>query len=155
MSVMRSIWGKERRRTVIRGTENGDELTFCEELITIFDDLVSPANEVEVVLLQERDDDVRPEREADTAIILAPAAAVLVGVCPEQVAEKPSVWNIGRPRDPLDLLHRLQVRAQSSVHAEDFLVNNGSDRQAVFGLFVVGWTLFVWTREKGGGKRTD
>lgn len=36
-----------------------------------------------------------------------------------------------RPHDALNLLHVLKLRAETAVHAEDFLINNGSHRQAV------------------------
>ena len=53
--------------------------------------LVRAADEVEVVAAQELGHDVLSEGEADTAIVLAPAHDVLVGVGPQQVAEQARV----------------------------------------------------------------
>lgn len=48
---------------VIRGREQGDQLPFCEEFVTVFHDLVGAANQVHVVLCEESRDDVATERE--------------------------------------------------------------------------------------------
>ena len=39
--------------------------------------------------------------------------------------------HIGGPHDTSDLLHRVQVRAQTSVHCEDLLIDDRSNWQAV------------------------
>lgn len=41
------------------------------------------------------------------------------------------VGNVGGPHHPPDLLHALQVWAQTAVHGEDLLVDNSGDGQAV------------------------
>jgi len=38
---------------------------------------------------------------------------------------------VGRAHDSADLLHRVQIGAQSTVHGEDLLINDGSNREAV------------------------
>lgn len=118
------------------------------------------ADQVHIVLLQEARHDVRPERETNTSIILTPAGDVLVGVRPQQVTQQTAVRNL-HPRvstnivvwicvpkeklhdergkvtyvsgahNPTNLLHRVQVWAQATVHGEDLLVNDGGNRQAV------------------------
>jgi len=42
-----------------------------------------------------------------------------------------SVGHVGGPHDPADLLHALQVGGQTAVHAEDLLINDGSNGQTV------------------------
>ena len=54
--------------------------------------LVRPADEVEVVLLQEAGHHVLAEGEGHAAVVLAPPHNVLVGVRPEQVAEEARVF---------------------------------------------------------------
>ena len=45
--------------------------------------------------------------------------------------ERTSVWDVRRPHYSPYLLHRLQVRGETTVHREDLLIDDGSDRQAV------------------------
>lgn len=68
-----------------------------------------------------------PKREADSAVVLAPAGRVLVGVGPQQVAQQPLVRHVGRPHDAPDLLHGLQVGGEPAVAAEDLLVHCGGE----------------------------
>ena len=44
---------------------------------------------------------------------------------------KVKVAYIGRSHDSPDLLHRVQVRAQTTVHGEDLLIDDSGDGQAV------------------------
>jgi len=80
--------------TVVGRREEGDKLAFAEELVAVFDDLVGTADEIHVVFLEEAGDDVRAEGERDTAIVLAPACDVLVGVGPEKIAKQTAVGNL-------------------------------------------------------------
>ncbi len=93
--------------------------------------LVRPAYEVEVVLVQELCRHLRAEGEGDPPVVLAPPHGVLVRVGPEEVAEEALVRDVGGAHDPPDLLHRLQVRAEAAVAAEDLLVDDGRHREAV------------------------
>ena len=79
---------------VVGSTEEGDELALGEELVSIFDDLMSTADEIHVMLLQEARNDVGTEGEGNTTVVFAPASNVLVGIGPEQVAEKTTVGNL-------------------------------------------------------------
>jgi hypothetical protein len=138
---------------VVWCTEQGDELTLGEELISVFHDLMCTADEVHVVFLEEAGYDVRAECEADTSVVLAPSGDVLVGIRPQQIAEQPTVrdlctlalhwrelklhfkasycthicWSHHTP----NLLHGVQVGAEASVHGEDLLVDDSGDGQAV------------------------
>ena len=116
---------------VIWGGEKGDELPAGEELVSVLDDLVGAADEVEVVLVKELGDDVLAEGEGDAAIVLAPPVDVLVGVGPEQVAEEAGVGNVGRADDALDLIEAGELGGEASVGAEDLLVDDGRAGEAV------------------------
>ena len=101
------------------------------------------------MLLQEAGDDVRAESERDTAVVFAPAGDVLVGVGPEEIAEKAAIGDlvicqqvgtptpssectyISRAHHTSDLLHGVEIWAQTAVHREDLLVDDGGNRQAV------------------------
>jgi len=116
---------------VVGGREKGDQLPLGEELVAVLNDLVGSADEVHVVLLEELADDVWAEGERDTAVVLTPAGDVFVWVRPEEVAEETSVGHVGGPHDPPDLLHGLQVGGKAAVHAEDLLIDDGSNGEAV------------------------
>ena len=89
------------------------------------------ADEVEVVLVQELGHHLGAERERNTSVVLAPTADFLVGVRPQEVAKQTLVGDVGGPHDPPDLLHGLQVGGETSVAAEDLLVDDGGQREAV------------------------
>jgi hypothetical protein len=136
--------------TVVGSREEGDKLAFAEELVAVLNDLMSTANEIHVVLLEEAGDDVGTEGEGDTAIVLTPAGDILVRVRPEQVAKKTAVRNlesicqlepfcasrisrtyVSRAHDTSDLLHGVEVGAQATMHGEDLFIDDGGDGQAV------------------------
>ena len=71
------------------------------------------------------------EGEADPSVVLAPALYIFVGIGPQEVAEEASVWNIGRSHDSLDLIKRAQLWAEAAVHAEDLLIDEGCNREAI------------------------
>ena len=89
------------------------------------------AYQVKVVFVEELGNHLGPEGEAHSPVVLAPAHGVLVGVWPQKVTEEPLVGDICGPHDPPDLLHALQVGTQPPVTAEDFLVNDSSNWEAV------------------------
>lgn len=102
-----------------------------EELVAVLDDLVRSADQVEVVPLEELCNDVLAEGERNTAVVLAPSLDVLIGVGPEQIAKQAVIGDVRRPHNATDLLHGLQVGRETTVHAENLLVDNSSDWQAV------------------------
>lgn len=79
--------GVVKLSAVVGRAEQGHELSFREKLVAVFHDLVSTADEIHVVLLQEPGHDIRSKREGHTTIVFAPSSNVLVGIRPEEVAE--------------------------------------------------------------------
>jgi len=73
---------------IVGRRKNGDELSLREELVALFDHLVRAADQVQVVLLAEDLNIVRAKGERHASLVLPPALSVLVGVRPQQVAEK-------------------------------------------------------------------
>ena len=65
---------------IIGCTEKGDELSFGEELVAVFDDLMRTTDEVHIVLLQESRDDIRAEGEGHASVVLAPSSDILVRI---------------------------------------------------------------------------
>ena len=49
-----------------------------------------------------------------------------VGIGPQNVTKEPGVWNITRPSNVSDLLHLAQLWTQSTVHADDFVIDDSS-----------------------------
>ena len=88
-------------------------------------------DEIDVVLLQELLDDGLTESVRDAAIILSPARLALLRVGPHQVAEQAVLWHLGRPGDLLQLGDGDELGAESTMHAQDFVVDQRSDRHAV------------------------
>lgn len=80
---------------VVGRAEEGNELALGEKLVAILDNLVSTADQVHVVFLEESRDNIRAEGERDTTVVLAPASDVLVGVRPQEIAEQTTVGNLG------------------------------------------------------------
>ena len=65
---------------VIRRREEGDQLTFCEEFVSVFHYLMGTADEVHIVLLQEPRHDVWAECERNTSVVLAPSRDVFIRI---------------------------------------------------------------------------
>lgn len=80
--------------TIVWRTKQGHELTLGEEFVSIFNDLMSPADQIHVMLLKEARHHVRAEREADTSVVFAPACNILVGVRPQQVAKETAIGDL-------------------------------------------------------------
>ncbi len=80
--------------TVVGRAEDGDQLALGEEFVTVLDDLVSAADEVQVMSAQELGHHVLAKGKGHTAVVLSPAHDVLVGVGPQQVAQQTRVGNI-------------------------------------------------------------
>ena len=90
-----------------------------------------PTNQVHVVSIQEFGHHVGAESEGNAAVVLAPTLNVLVRVGPQQITEEARVRHVRRPHDAPDLLHGLQIGREAAVAAEDLVVDDGGDGQAV------------------------
>ena len=104
-------------------------------------------DQIHVVFLQEARDYVWTKREGDPTVVLAPARNIFVRIGPEQVAKQATVRDlscisldlsnllrhsyISRSHHTPDLLHGIEIRAQTTMHSEDLLVDDSRDRQAI------------------------
>lgn len=68
--------------TIVGSRKQSDQLPFGEKLVSIFDDLMRPTDEVEVMSVQELADHVGSERERYAAVILRPALNVFIRIGP-------------------------------------------------------------------------
>ena len=67
------------------------------------------------MLLEESRDDIGPECERDTSVVLAPAGNILVGIRPEEIAEQTAVGDLflsakslGPPSIPRELASKMK-----------------------------------------------
>lgn len=93
--------------------------------------LVGPADEVELVLLEEDLDDFGAEDVGHSSLVFCPALDVFLGVGPEEVAEEAGVGDVGGPHDPPDLFEVGEFGGEPAVHAEDLLVDDCGHGEAV------------------------
>jgi len=92
---------------------------------------MSSAYQVNVMLFIECWHDFLSEGKTDTSIIFTPSLHIFVRVWPEEVAEETSVRDVSGSHNSLDLIQTTELWGESSVHAQDFLVNEGSNGEAV------------------------
>ncbi|KAL3809075.1 hypothetical protein ACHAXA_007860, partial [Cyclostephanos tholiformis] len=102
-----------------------------EEFVPILHDLVSPDQQVQVVLFQECGNNVGPEDEAHPPIVLGPTVHARVWIAPKQVAHESHVGNVARPIEVGDLLQAFHLRTESTMHAKYFLVYYRTHGEAV------------------------
>jgi len=117
--------------TVVRRAEECDELPLSKEFITIFYNLVSPANQIEVLLLQEAGNDVRAEDEGDATVVLCPASNVFVRISPEKITDHAIIGYVRRPHQASHLIKAGDLRRQATVHTHDLVIDETADRHAV------------------------
>ena len=123
--------GVVKLSAVVWRREQGDQLSAGKKLVAVFDHLVGAADKVQVVLVQKLSDDVLPKGERDAPVVFAPSVDLLVGVGPEEIAEKTGVRDIRRPDDALDLVEAGELRAETAVHAQDLFIDDRRRREAV------------------------
>ena len=89
------------------------------------------ANEVDVIFLEELLDDSLAKCVRDTAVVLSPARLSFLWIGPKQVAEEAIFGHFCWPCDLLELGHGDELGAQTAVHADNFVVDEGGNRHAV------------------------
>jgi len=117
--------------TVVRSAEECDELSLGKELVAVLNNLVSPANQIEVLLLQEAGHDVWAEDEGDATVVLCPASDVLVRISPKKITNHAGVGHVGWAHQAPHLIKAGDLRRQTTVHAHDLLIDKSADRHAV------------------------
>ena len=92
---------------------------------------MGPADEIDVVFLQELLDHGLTERVRHATIVFTPAGLALLRVGPDQIAEEPALGHLGWPRDLLQLRNGDELRAQTAVHTEDLVIDECSNGHAI------------------------
>lgn len=92
---------------------------------------MGPADKVEVLLCKELRDLVRAESVGNSPVVHAPAVDITARVRPEEVAEQASVRDVGGSGEATDLVKGGKVGREAAVHAEDLIVNEGGNGEAV------------------------
>lgn len=90
-----------------------------------------PTDQINVIALAELRDNIFTKREAYSTVVLAPFIYFFVGVTPEKVAQESCVWDIGWPHNILDGVNFDQLWAETTMHAQNLIIDKSSDRQAV------------------------
>mmetsp|Transcript_47028 Transcript_47028/g.132283 ORF Transcript_47028/g.132283 Transcript_47028/m.132283 type:complete len:209 (-) Transcript_47028:231-857(-) len=83
------------------------------------------------MLLKELLHDVGAKDVRHATVVLRPTANVLVRIRPEEVADEPCVRHVGRAHQAPDLLEVGYLWGEASVHANDLLVDEAADWQAI------------------------
>ena len=92
---------------------------------------MSPTDKVDVILFQELLDDGLAESVRHATIVLTPARLALLRIGPKQVAEKAVLGHLSRSSDLLELGDGHKLGAESTMHAKDLVVDEGSDWHAI------------------------
>lgn len=82
---------------------------------------MSSAHEINVVLFAEFFHNIFAENEGDASLVFAPTIDI-VRICPEEIAQNTSIWNILWSHDGVDLGEVLELWRKTSVHTKDSLV---------------------------------
>ena len=62
-------------------------MPLCKEFVTVLDDLVRAADQIEVMLLTKLLDDIGAEGVRNAALVGAPSLYIFVGVGPKQITQ--------------------------------------------------------------------
>ena len=115
------------------------------KFVTVFDNLVPAADEVEVVLLEELLKDAPSKSIRNATRIVSPSGDGRIGIRPENVADQPVLRHLGGSFDVGNLCQVIEIRREAAVparqsligvdtvhlHAEDFLGDDRGDGHAV------------------------
>lgn len=116
---------------VIRHGKNSDQLLVREKLKPVFNYLVGPTDQIDVVSSEELGDHVGPKNVRNSPVVFLPAVHGGVGVRPEQVAHQAGFRDFAGADNLVDLVEPAELGAEPSVHAENLFVDDGSDGEAV------------------------
>jgi len=92
---------------------------------------MSPANQVDIIAVCEFVHHILSKRKGNPAVIFTPLFHILVWVRPKQVAEKARIRYVSWPHDIFDRVDFVEFRGESSVHAKNFVIDEGCNGQAI------------------------
>ena len=84
-----------------------------------------------VIHVQEPLNNIGSKHVASTSVGEFETSGVVVGIGPHQIGEGPLMWNLFDPLYLLDVLNVHQAGGESSVHAEDPVIDDRRKRQII------------------------
>jgi hypothetical protein len=91
--------------------EKSYKLSLSEKLIAVFYYLMSPADQVDIVLFVKSWNDFLAKGERNTSVIFTPTLDILIGIWPQEITQETSIRYISRSHNSLNLLERAKLRA--------------------------------------------
>ena len=115
--------------SVVGCGEDGDELTFGEEFVSVFNYLMCATDEVKAVFMEELGDDGFAKYKGYVAdVVFCPSDNVGVGVGPEEVAYEAIFGDIvDGARDIADVVETVKMGGETAMHAKNAVVNECGD----------------------------
>jgi len=92
---------------------------------------VGSADQINVIFLEEILNYSLSKRVTHSSVILAPARLALLRVTPKQVAEQAVLRHFCRAGNLLELSHSDKLGRKSTVHTENFVIDEGRNRHTV------------------------
>ena len=89
------------------------------------------ADQIHVPLGEAARDHARATKEGDGPVVVRPTGNVLVWFGPQQDANDPCVRHVRGPHKALHHFEARELRGKAAEHADDLLVDDPADRQAV------------------------
>ena len=84
------------------------------------------ADQIELVATVELFDNIMSKHVTDTSVVISPALDLVVWVGPQQITEQTLIRHFLWPMLSIDNIQVIEVWTQSTLHAEDTIVNDGS-----------------------------
>lgn len=114
---------------VVRGREDSNDSLIMSMAESVHNELMSSADHLQLILMQELLADIRTEGIASTSWGNSPSGLVLIGVRPQKVAHGSLRNNVLESIHFFDVVEGIDSRGESSVKAEEFGVNEGGEWQ--------------------------
>lgn len=116
--------------TIIRSTKYGDKVPTCKKFVAIFDNLMSPTHEFNIMLFTELFNNILSKNIANPSLIFAPAFEI-IRISPQKVAKQSLIWYIYGPDNIINLREVIKIRRQAPMHANNPLVDDSRDGEEV------------------------
>jgi len=102
-----------------------------EEAVAVLHNLVTSADQIEVVTLEEFLQLLSAEDPAASSLVLFPVSDVFIGIIPDKIGNEALVWHVCRFWELLYLLKRVHVLTEPSVHTHDLFIYQGDEGHVV------------------------
>lgn len=117
--------------TVIRGTPNSRQAIIKHDHVPLIAELMCAQNVRHGVDLEELLHDLRAKCISSSSWTKRKLISVAVWIAPYQIGHWPFVGNLSEAVDNFDLVYAVYARAESSVNAEDLVINDARQGKVV------------------------